>query len=497
MTDGILLTDWKTRLAHKPFVESDACSYTYAEAADYIAIVADSVRRWVPGDQAIVPMLLSNSAEFVLILLGIMAAGKIPFAIQPTCKPREYEAKTIGLNCQAAICDDSSFDLIVNAGLKPITLNVIQTAMTRGNEVQPIDRIAGDAKLMCATSGTTALPKRIVLQLDRMLQNAKAHAKSLGLNSHDRILSCLPFYHVFTLSSHIGSVIGLEATFIAGRDPLPQTISSLIKNHAVSYTSFVPAVLDAIVRNFEYELFHAPSLKRISIGSAPISVKQLKQYKNFFTHQDLYVTYGLSEAGPRVSTLAVNQVDEALWDTVGLPLDQTEVRIADPNEQGIGELQVKSPWQMLGYYGETATIEPIEVWQEEWLKTGDLATLTPEGYIRLQGRKKDLIISGGVNISPAEIEAALYGISWVLEAAVLAVPDRKRGEVPHAFVVHNGAGTETETLKILRDQLDQIKVPKRVHFVDSIPKNATGKVDRSALLAPYVNRRFQLIEESA
>jgi acyl-CoA synthetase (AMP-forming)/AMP-acid ligase II len=493
MTNGILLTDWKTRLAHKPFVESDSGMYTYAEAADYIAIVARSIRRWVADTQPIVPMLLSNSAEFVLILLGIMAAGKIPFPIQPTCKLQEYRAKTIGLNCQAAICDDSSFDLIVSAGLKPITLNVIQTVTSRRQDGAPIDRIDGEAKLMCATSGTTALPKRIVLQLGRMLQNAKAHAKSLGLNSTDRILSCLPFYHVFTLSSHIGSVIGLEATFIAGRDPLPQTISSMVKTHAVSYTSFVPAVLDAIVRNFDYELFNSPSLKRISIGSAPVSVKQIKQYKNFFANQDIYITYGLSEAGPRVSTLAVNQVSEELWDTVGLPLDQTDVRIVDPNEQGVGELQVKAPWQMLGYYGESTT----EVWEAEWLKTGDLASLTADGYIRLQGRKKDLIISGGVNISPAEIEAALNSIPWVLEAAVLAVPDRKRGEVPHAFVVHTGDGTETEILRILRDQLDQIKVPKRVHFVDCIPKNATGKVDRLALLKSYVNRRFQFIEESA
>jgi fatty-acyl-CoA synthase len=483
MTDGILLTDWKTRLAHKPFVEDDAGVYTYAQSADYIAIVAHSIRRWVPGDQTIVPMLLSNSAEFVLILLGIMAAGKIPYPIQPTCKLQEYQGKTIGLNCQAAICDDSSFDLIVNAGVKPITLHLIQTVVTRGSDLEPIDRIAGDAKLMCATSGTTALPKRIVLQFTRMLQNAKAHAKSLGLSHNDRILSCLPFYHVFTLSAHIGSVLGLEATFIAGRDSLPQTISHMIQTYAVSYTSFVPAVLDAIVRNFEYELFHSSNLKRISIGSAPVSVKQLKQYRDFFVNQHIYVTYGLSEAGPRVSTLAVDQVDESLWDTVGLPLDQTSVQIADPNQEGIGELQVKSPWQMLGYYGESVA----NVWEAGWLKTGDLATLTADGYIRLQGRKKDLIISGGVNISPAEIEAALYEIPWVLEAAVLAVPDRKRGEVPHAFVVHNGNGIETETLKRLRDRLDQIKVPKRVHFVDVIPKNATGKVDRAALMKSCLN----------
>lgn len=498
MTNDILLTKWQTELAQKIFIESDSEQYTYREAADYVSDAAHSINRLLGADQEIVPMLLPNSPQFVLILLAIMAAGKIPYPIQPTSKPGEFQAKICDLPIRSAICDELSYSLITDAALKPIRVEALQPVLAAGENAS-YSRISGQSKLICVTSGTTARPKRIVLQLGRVLDNAKAHAESLGLSADDRILSCLPFHHVFTLASHIFSVISLGATFVVGRDPLPQTISYMIANHRVSYTSFVPAILDAIVRNFERKMFNLSSLKKISVGSAPVSAKQIKQYRNFFIDQEIYVTYGLSEAGPRVSTLNVNQTDESLWDTVGLPIGNTQVRIAHPNQNGIGELQVQAPWQMLEYYNEA----DAQVWDkdwnsnEKWLNTGDLATLTPEGYIRLQGRKKNLIISGGVNISPAEIEAALTDIPWVVEAAVIAVPDRKRGEVPYAFVHCSNYGTATEILTILRDRLDLIKVPKRIHFVNYVPRNATGKVDRFALLEIYRSRRVELMEESA
>lgn len=493
MTNDILLTDWKTELAQKIFIESDSEQYTYHAAANYLSGAADCIRRFIGENQEIVPMLLPNSPQFVLILLAMMAAGKIPYPIQPTSKPREFHAKIANLPIQAAICDEISYDLVADAGLKPIRVEELQAEKAAGEEGL-YNIISGQSKLICSTSGTTARPKRVVLQLDRVLKNAKAHAQSLGLSAEDRILSCLPFHHVFTLSSHIFSVISLGATFIVGRDSMPQTISWMIKNHNVSYTSFVPAILDAIVRNFDHEMFNLKSLKKISVGSAPVSMKQIKWYKNFFPNQEIYVTYGLSEAGPRVSTLDINHVDEHLWDTVGIPVGDTQVRITNPSKDGVGELQVKTPWQMLEYYGEAS----IDIWDEGWLKTGDLATLTEEGFIRLRGRKKDLIISGGVNVSPAEIEAVLSEIPWIVEAVVLPVSDRKRGEVPHAFVVQDDRSrTEQEILSLLRSQLDPIKVPKKVHFLDYIPKNATGKVDRFALLESCLNNRLQLVEESA
>jgi fatty-acyl-CoA synthase len=493
MTNGIRLIDWRTHLAERIFLESDSGQYTYRLAADYIASAAQCLSFYVPEEQEIVPILLQNSPELVLLLLATMASGKTPYLIQPTCKPGEFRAKLSGLSIQAALCSEASYDLVFDAGLKPITLAKIQPLIAKDIGNHFLDQIPGEAKLMCATSGTTTTPKRVVLQLERMLGNASAHAESLGLSSDDRILSCLPFYHVFTLSAHIFSVISLGATFVIGCDPSPQTVSRMIETYAVTYTSFVPALMDVIIRNYDYELFDSGSLKKISVGSAPASVQQIKRYKNFFVNQTIYITYGLSEAGPRVSTLNVNQTDEALWDTVGLPLENTEVRIANPDEQGIGELQVRSPWQMLGYYGESNA----EVWDDGWLKTGDLATLTGDRYIRLRGRRKDLIISGGVNISPAEIETALNKIPWIIEATVLPVPDRKRGEVPHAFVVREGGGTEQEVLSILRSQLDQIKVPKKVHFVSQIPKNATGKADRFALQKFYLERYFRSVEELA
>lgn len=485
MNTSLSLTRWRHVLAGKSFLESRNGLYTYGLAADYIARCAGYLQATLPQEQEVVPILVNNSPEFVLLILGVMACGKIPYPLQPNCRAFEYLSKVDGLYVPYVIADGSLVAVIEAADCIVLPLgNFAENSSSP--PIPTVDGIPMNSRLMCSTSGTTERPKKVVLELGRMLSNAAAHAESLSLGAEERILSCLPFYHGFTLLTHIFSTVALEATFVCGTDSSPKAMAAMVREFDVSYTSFVPALLDTVIRNYDYTLFDHPSLKKVSVGSAPVSVQQIGAYREFFRHQALYITYGQTEAGPRITTLSVSDVAPAHWSTVGRALRQTEIRIENIDENGIGMLQVRAPWQSLGYYDDVAA--SASLWDGGWLTTGDLAQLVGDGFIKLCGRAKDFIISGGVNISPQEIEAVLNAIPGVLESMVIGVDDRKRGEVPVALIVASVPLDAVEIIAAVRAKLVEIKIPKRIRFVQNIHKNTVGKPDRKAARAFYLGQ---------
>lgn len=473
---GICFKKWRTEFLNKPFLIGDDVHYTYGQAADIISRTTLTLKEKLRGHHEVVPLLIDNSAEFVFILLAVMAAGYIPYPLQPQSKPLELEGKLLGLEKALCLTDEVAGSIVGLSSCLSVKELLNQTLVTN---VLSVTGIPGNARLICGTSGTTENQKKVVLQADRMMRNAFAHAQSLDLAREERILSVLPFYHGFTLMTHLFSVLGLNATFVIGKSTYPPSIARLVKEFGVTYTSFVPSLLDVIVNNYSYEMFEGTALRKISVGSAPASFGQLLNYRNYFKDQTLFLTYGQTEAGPRITTLRVNDADEEKLKSVGKLISGTEVRIDCPDDHGIGELQVKADWQMLGYYKDADASSSVR--QEEWLKTGDLARVDIGGYVFLCGRKKDLIISGGVNISPMEIESVLNSIPEVKESMVLPVPDKKRGEVPHAFVVPSNGCSEGMLLEIMRGRLHHLKVPKKITFVNQIQKNHVGKPDRKAM----------------
>ncbi|MEO5377996.1 MAG: acyl--CoA ligase [Magnetococcus sp. DMHC-6] len=495
MDNNIYLKRWKEIIGERSFLESTTTHYTYGESAVFIQRATFLFHKCLPQHQEVVPIIMGNTPEFVLTVLSLMACGKIPYPLETNNKLAEYHAKLSELCVDIIICDKVGSPIAEQLGISILFLDEIMNSFisssSDGNDL-PLDEISSHAKLICATSGSTERPKKVVLSLGRLLQNARAHADSIGITDEARILSCLPFYHGFTLLTHIFTVISRECTFIAGHDTSPKGISRLIKNFNVSYTSFVPALLDTIVHNFEYKLFDSPSLKYVSIGSAPVSQNQIQTYQAYFVHQKLFITYGQTEAGPRISTLDVNSTTKEYWTTVGTPLVGGKVRISSPNQQGVGELQVQAKWQSLGYYNQEELSS--ELWTDDgWLKTGDLAELTEDGFIRLKGRSKQIIISGGVNISPAEIESLLNSMPFVHASVVIPVPDRKRGEVPHAFIVsRDKTVTEKEVIKILKKDLSIQKLPRRIHFINEIITTCIGKPDRKAMIEMFLKKNENL-----
>lgn len=481
--NGISLVRWHDELNDKPFILCDDGVSTYSEAAVIISQLAAEIDKEFQG-QEVVPVLFGNSKEFIFITLATMASGKKPLPLQPSKKITELQHRFQGLEVK---------NVITNGCLKGHALNgefyffQYSDFGSRCDLSKGINRdfkeITGDSTILCSTSGTTSKPKRVMLQVSRMLENSKAHADSIGLTKDDRILSCLPFYHGMTLLTHIFTVITLDASFVVGKSNYPPAIARVMDTHKVTYTSLVPSLADTIVKNYPKELFsNIESFRRFSVGSAPASIKQLRSYESYFTSVKVYFTYGQTEAGPRISTLPVNGATDDQLCTVGIPLKDTEIFIRNKDENGVGELLVKSRWQSIGYFeNEEAT---SELWEDGYLKTGDLAAFEG-GYLALKGRIKDVIISGGVNLSPMEVEGVLNAMPEIAESMVVAKPDARRGEVPCAFLVVQNAIDKDTIVKRLREILDYLKIPNTIYFVDAIAKNSVGKPDRNEMKRLY------------
>lgn len=477
--NGISLRQWYQVLGDKPFLVSDNGTFSYREAAIHISHLANTVDQLV-GKQPVIPMFLTNTSEFVLLVLAIMASGRIPCPLQPSKNLAEINHNIQDLCAYIIITNGCLHGHVFDGANYFVPYKQIKNVDTSIGLLPQYEAIDGSAKLICSTSGTTSSPKRVVLILERLLRNSKAHADSIGLNSEDVILSCLPFYHGMTLLTHIFTSITLQATFVVGQNIYPPTIARLIRDYKVTYTSLVPSIADSIIRNYDKSLFiKNNTLKKLSVGSAPATIRQLKNYGAFFEGIKVFFTYGQTEAGPRISTLTVTGSSDDILSSVGYPILGTQIRIKNPDSNGVGELLVKANWQSIGFYGNEKT--SAELWENGWLKTGDIAVFSKDGLLRLKGRLKDVIISGGVNISPAEIEMILNNMPEILESIVVSAPDQRYGEVPWAFLVINKPISKTTLLKRLRTKLDQLKVPKKIHYIDNIPKNAIGKPDRQAL----------------
>ncbi len=301
---------------NKMFLLQDSRVCSYADAAKTISKLSGYLYNKLKDQNEVVPMVIGNSIEFIITLFALMGAGKIPYPIQPKCTKEELLRKLTGLNNVSIVaisdeCERLSDEYTNLLNIDNILSNIDNT------DSNPILTIPASSKFICGTSGTTAIPKKVLMQLDRVLRNAKSHANSLNLTKDDIIFSCLPFYHGFTLLTHIFSVISLHATFAIGNSTYPPDISDAISKHNVTYTSFVPAIADVIVKNYQYDNFNKPSLKKVSVGSAPASVSQLKKYFDYFFKQDLFLTYGQTEAGPRITTLKIDDKDEKKLSSVG------------------------------------------------------------------------------------------------------------------------------------------------------------------------------------
>ncbi|MGH2363364.1 MAG: o-succinylbenzoate--CoA ligase [Chloroflexota bacterium] len=326
------------------------------------------------------------------------------------------------------------------------------------------------------TSGTTGRPKGALLSYGNHWWSAIGAALNVGLSNSDRLLACLPLYHVGGLSTLFrGAIYGCTVILQNGFDA--RAVNAAIDEQGATAISVVAVTLRRLLDDRGARPFPA-SLRCVLAGGGPVPRALLEECAA--CGLPVLQTYGLTESAAQAVTLSPVDALRKLG-SAGRPLPQVQLRIvagereAGPNEAG--EIFLRGPSIMRGYLGEP----PLP---EGWLATGDIGWLDAEGYLYVGDRRDDLIISGGENVYPAEVEAALLAHPAVAEAGVVGVPDERWGQVPAALaVLHSGSAAvdEADLLAFCRQRLASYKVPTSVRFVAALPRTSSGKLMRHQL----------------
>lgn len=336
------------------------------------------------------------------------------------------------------------------------------------------------------TSGTTGNPKGILLTHHNVVNNAWFTALRLYLTEHDRICQTFPLYHCAGYASSSLTALISGATFVLpSRMFDPSATLQTIEEERVTLLYGVPSMFIAELEYPEFDRFDMTSLRAAIVGGAPCPIELMRRMTERLGVTQIYDIYGQTEASPIITMSTKDDGFELRATTIGCPMPNTEVKIADlltgetaPIGQQ-GELCARGYMVMEAYDGDSeATRRAIDA--DGWLHTGDLAIMRRDGYLNITGRAKDMILRGGENIYPREIENLLHTHPKVADAHVFGIPDEKLGEIVVAWIRHKpgDVATENEIYAFCRGKFAHFKVPQHVRFVNEFPLTASGKVQK-------------------
>jgi long-chain acyl-CoA synthetase len=445
-----------------------------AVAAARRRLAVEGVRR---GD--IVGLLLPNSTDFVVALFAAWSLGAAITPVNPALTPDEIEYQLGDAACSVTV---TTTELRQKVPDRRVVVDLTAEAPADGADAA-VDVRPDEIALVIYTSGTTGRPKGVMLSHANTLAMASAVRQNLRMDSTTRTLLVLPLFHVNGIMVSTLAPLSAGGSVFVERKFDPTTFFSTLGSVGATYFSGVPTIYALLLTVPRPAPEQIASLRFVICGAAPASAELLRE-----TEQLLGVPvlegYGLSE-GSCAST--INPLEGVRkTGTVGLAIDGQQVRVVDGSGASVapgelGEVVVSGPTVMVGYLNRPE--ETARTVIDGWLHTGDIGRLDEDGYLTIVDRLKDMIIRGGENIYPKEIETAAYGISGVTGAAAVGKPDPVMGEVPVLFLsVSAGAGISSETvMTALRTQLARYKLPTEVHFLDALPTNAVGKVDKPRL----------------
>ncbi|MFB9330908.1 class I adenylate-forming enzyme family protein [Paenibacillus aurantiacus] len=461
-------------------------NWTYAEVMTEAYLIASYMKKNFDLEAGShLALYTNNEPFFIFAALGIQFCGYVLVPIPYSASTTEIEQNLIATDTKLVIskyaqparlkCD---IPWVTAQDLSQESLSSFES-ITVTNQPDP-DHCA----ILLPTSGTTGKSKIVMLSHRNVWTNALAHGQKLGYTDQDSFLVTMPVHFSSTIVTQLISCMlcGTRMTLIS-LPMLPRTAFKLFERKAVTGFSAVPTQLMHFISDFHQTPNRGvfDSIEFIVVSGAAVPAKLVDKIRTVFPKADLIQTYGLTEASPRVSMM--ERGDRRI--SCGSPIRDVSIRIVDEEEKEVegtaaGEIWVKGPNVMLGYYkNPTLTNETLV---DGWLKTGDLGYWNESGCLILTGRKKNIIISGGINIYPEEIEAFLYGMREIEEVIVVGVHDDLLGEVPIAFLKGvEGCLLDIDALKKhCRLHLSSYKVPRQWRIVAEIPKTKTGKLDRAS-----------------
>jgi fatty-acyl-CoA synthase len=345
------------------------------------------------------------------------------------------------------------------------------------------------------TSGTTGFPKGVQLTHANIVKNAFYIGECMELGHEDRVCIPVPFFHCFGCVLGTLNTVTHEGTMVPVEQFDPEKVLQAVHEERCTAVLGVPTMFIAELEHPDFEEYDTSSLRTGIMAGSPCPMEVMKRVVDVMGASEITIAYGQTESSPVITQTRTRDPLELRVSTVGRVLPETEIRIVDvdtgedcgPGEQG--ELWTRGYLVMKGYYKmEDRTREVID--EEGWLHTGDLAVMDENGYVRITGRAKDMIIRGGENVYPREIEEFLYTHPDISDVQVYGVPDEKYGEqVAAAIIPKQGSTlTEEEIKEFCSENIARYKVPYYVDFVDEYPMTASGKIQKYRLREAAVER---------
>ena len=500
---------------------------TYAELDRMVSQFAAALKGLGirPGDR--VALLLPNLVQTVVGICGALRLGALAVPNNPLYTDRELEHQLNDSGAQALMCldvliprmlkmrDKTGIKQIISCHVRdylpfplkqlfPFVKKEMHLKTPPGADIYeftellrdhgPIERNypadMDDTAVLIYTGGTTGVSKGVELtqrNLSYNCQQSRAWCPTFE-DGKEVVLGCLPFFHSYGMTAAMNMSIFHGWCNILIAKPEAKAILEAVHKYKVTSIPGVPTLFNAMINYPDIRKYDLSSVKACLSGAAPLALETIRGFKDL-TGITISEAYGLTETSPCTHIIPFGGKEKP--GCIGLPVPNTEAKLVDVDDftreittpGQPGELCVKGPQVMKGYLNRPA--ETATVLKNGWLLTGDIATVDEEGYFTIVDRKKDLIISGGFNIFPREVDEILFAHPKIKEACAIGVPDSHSGERVKAYVVlkDGQAATEEEIIDYCRAKLARYKVPKYVEFVRDLPKSAVGKILRKELRA--------------
>lgn len=493
-----------------PALKGENGVINYKEFNRITSVIAGNLRLFGLHRQEKICLFLPNCNETVLAFWSVVRGATVGVMTNPLYSEKELLTQIIDSDSKMLITNDLLIGKVMGIidKTKLEKVFVVKTGnnteidfsdervlpweellmQNRGYTAKHIDS-ENDLALLQYTGGTTGISKGCMLTHKNLSANAEQCKQIFGVvlkTGKEKFVGVLPFFHIYGLQMSVILPVLLASEIIPVLRFTPRGLLSAIQAEKITTMASAPSIFGACLSQKDIDSYDLSSLKLIISGSAPLPVSQMETFEKK-TGARISEGYGLSETSP------VTHFSPALGKvrrpgSIGVPIPSTETKIVDVEygvkELGVGEhgeLCVRGPQVMKGYYKQPGQTEMVL--RDGWLYTGDIACYDKDGFFYITDRKKDLIISGGYNIYPREVEEVLFAHPKIKEAVVIGIKDQIRGEAVKAFVVLNEGETldKTELVTYCRKNLANYKLPREVEFRDSLPKSAVGKILRREL----------------